>query len=76
MRRITELTQKAQQVVLHGPKKYENKKVSASSLQPFDCFGYVRKSGGTVTTKKKRFLVLKADTLYWFENDKVRNLNN
>ena len=72
MRRLTELTHKAQQVVLHGPKKYENKHVSATSLQPFDCSGFVRKAGGTVTTKKKRFLVLKIDTLYWFENEKVK----
>jgi hypothetical protein len=71
MRRLTEVAQKAQRVMTHGSKKYDNKHVSVQSLKPFDHVGWVRKQGGTITTKKKRFLILKGDTLYWFESETV-----
>ena len=46
-------------------------KVSVSALGTPDKDGFLTKQGGAIKTWKKRWFVLKGDTLYYFKTQKV-----
>jgi len=51
-------------------KKYGNIDVPAQSLHPFDKDGYLTKQGGSIKTWKRRYVILKERTLYYYRTPK------
>lgn len=51
-------------------KKYGDIAVPAQSLQPVDFEGWLTKQGGSIKTWKKRWVILKDRTLYYYKTNK------
>jgi len=48
--------------------------ISVDSVTPNDKDGYITKQGGKIKTWKRRWLVLKGNTLYYFKTKKDRDV--
>lgn len=54
---------------------YVKQAIRVDSLLNPEMEGYLVKMGGSIKTYKKRWFVLKGNTLYYFKSQKVRNFH-